>query len=563
MTLEAPKANLVPRWLGLIAVLAIAVVSLAAMVTLFDDPPDGLIAQGPAAVDPRIEQELAVLFQPEFVETTQRLLHVLGLTVFLGLALLLIGRRDASNRAPLAAVTLAALGASLFAPLWLLDRGDQIALFIGSITPPMLISFWGSLAGVATLAFLATFPDGKWTPSWTRWLVVAAAVSGLASFFFPGTFFDPRVWPSSLQFAWLVGLPIAAIFAQLVRSRQPDFVKTTKPIVISLVTALGAFLVLWILQPELTADVLDLIVVTPRLKAVYALNVLVLLTIAVFMFPVSVSVAIVRHRLFDLDLLVNRALVYGTVTALVGIGFLALSAGVAAVAGGVSDLTITWQGGLGGVFLGTVLVLVFQPLRTRVQRGVDRRFYRERYDARQVIDDFAGEAARLVDPATLEAELVSTVERALRPKSVQLHTGPFSKATRKALASGAAIDLEGVAPSKGLAPFSANGTAILVPLVAGGSLTGVLDLGDRASDSRYSTLDLELLDRLAQTAGPALQLAYEVQMREKDAQNKERAAHELELARKIQQGLLPHGFPEIPGWAFNAFYRPAREVGGD
>jgi serine phosphatase RsbU (regulator of sigma subunit) len=564
MTLEAPKANLVPRWLGLIAVLAIAVVSLAAMVTLFDDPPDGLIAQGPAAVDPRIEQELAVLFQPEFVETTQRLLHVFGLAVFLGLALLLIGRRDASNRAPLAAVTLAALGASLFAPLWLLDRGDQIALFIGSITPPMLISFWGSLAGVATLAFLATFPDGKWTPSWTRWLVVAAAVSGVASFFFPGTFFDPRVWPSSLQLAWLVGLPIAAIFAQLVRSRQPDFVKTTKPIVISLVTALGAFLVLWILQPELTADVLDLIVVTPRLKAVYALNVLVLLTIAVFMFPVSVSVAIVRHRLFDLDLLVNRALVYGTVTALVGLGFLALTAGVAAVAGGVSDLTITgWQGGLGGVFLGTVLVLVFQPLRKRVQRGVDRRFYRERYDARQVIDDFAGEAARLVDPATLEAELVSTVERALRPKSVQLHTGPFSKATRKALASGAAIDLEGVAPSKGLAPFSANGAAVLVPLVAGGSLTGVLDLGDRASDSRYSTLDLELLDRLAQTAGPALQLAYEVRMREKDAQNKERAAHELELARKIQQGLLPHSFPEIPGWAFNAFYRPAREVGGD
>ena len=564
MTLEAPRAALVPRWAGLLIVLAIAVVSLASMVTLFNDPPNGLIAQGPAAVDPRIEQELAVLFQPEFVETTQRILHVFGLAVFLGLALLLIGRRDASNRAPLAAVTLAALGASLFAPLDLLPSGDRIALFVGSITPTMLISFWGSLAGIATLAFLSTFPDGKWTPAWTRWLVAAPAVSGIASFFFPGNPLDPRVWPASLQFAWLVGLPVAAIFAQLVRSRQPDFVRTTRPIVISLIAALGAFLVLWILQPELTPDALDLIVVTPRLKAVYALNVLVLLTIAVFMFPVSVSVAIVRHRLFDLDLLVNRALVYGTVTALVGLGFLAITAGVAAVAGGGIDLTITgWQGGLGGVVLGTVLVLIFQPLRKRVQGAVDRRFYRERYDARRIIDDFAGEAARLVDPATLEAELVSVVERALRPKSVRLDTGPFSKATRKALASGAAIDLESVAPNKGLASFSANGTAVLVPLVAGGSLTGVLDLGDRASDSRYSTLDLELLDRLAQTAGPALQLAYEVRMREKDAQNKERAAHELELARKIQQGLLPHGFPEIPGWAFNAFYRPAREVGGD
>jgi serine phosphatase RsbU (regulator of sigma subunit) len=52
-------------------------------------------------------------------------------------------------------------------------------------------------------------------------------------------------------------------------------------------------------------------------------------------------------------------------------------------------------------------------------------------------------------------------------------------------------------------------------------------------------------------------------VREKEAQNRERATHELELARKIQQGLLPHSFPDVKGWSFDAFYSPAREVGGD
>jgi serine phosphatase RsbU (regulator of sigma subunit) len=543
----------------LLIVLALAVVSLASLVALFANPPDGLIAQGPAAVDDQIEAELAVLFQPDVVAVAQRALHAVGVAVFLALALVLIGRRDASNRAPLAAVTLAALGASLFAPVDLLDRGSTIAVVVGSITPATLSGFWGSLAGIALLAFLATFPDGRWTPSWTKWLVAAAALSGVLNLFIPST-----AWPTPLQIVWLVGLPSAAIFAQLVRRHQSPLAKATNPVVVSLVAALGAFLLLWVLQPELTSGVLDLVVVTPRLRAVYALNLLVLLTIAVFMFPISVSVAIIRHRLFDLDLLVNRALVYGTVTALVGLLFLALAVGISLVAG---DERITvlraWGGGPAGVALGTCLVLVFQPLRRRVQRAVDRRFYRERYDARRVIDGFAGEAARLVDPATLEAELVSVVQRALRPRSVKLHTGPFSDLTRKALGSGAAVDLAGVAPDPGLEPFRSNGTAVLVPLVAGGSLAGVLDLGQRSSDSRYSALDLELLDRLGQSAGPALQLAYEVRVREKEAQNRERATHELELARKIQQGLLPHGFPEIHGWAFDAFYSPAREVGGD
>jgi len=564
LTSLARRQVLLPRSIGIAVVVTVTVVTLASIVPMLGDPVTGLIAQGPSAVDPQIESELGVLFEPHIVALVQRALHVLGIALFLGLALLLIGRRDASNLAPLAAVTLAALGASLFAPLNLLPAGSTIALVVGSITPSTLIGFWGSLAGVASLAFLATFPDGRWTPTWTRWLVATAALGGVLALIFPATPFDPRTWPTALQISWLVGLPSTAIAAQVVGRRRNPVVRAARPVVLSLIAALGAFLLLWVLQPELTPGALDLVVVTPRLRAGYALNLLLLLTAAVFLFPVSVSFAIIRHRLFDFDLLINRALVYGTVTSLVGILFLAVVMGVAFMAGVPLRTAIDgWAAGPAGVALGTILVLAFQPLRKRVQRAVDRRFYRERYDARRVIDRFAGEAARLVDPGTLESELVSVVQQALSPKFVKLHLGPFSVATEAALASGVAQDLAGFASTNGLEPFESNGTAVVVPLVAGGSLTGVLGLGQRASDSRYSALDLELLDRLAQSAGPALQLAYEVRVREKEAEGRERASTELELARKIQQGLLPQGFPALEGWAFGACYRPAREVGGD
>ncbi len=564
MTVPASRSVLLPRWAG---ISVIAVLSLAAAVSmgmLFGRRMNGLLPQGPAAVDPHVEAELTVLFDLPTLGASQRALHVLGICLFLGLALLLISRRDASNQAPLAAVTLAALGTALFAPLDLLPGAEAIASVIGSITPSTLAGFWTSIAGVVTLTFLATFPDGRWQPAWTKWLVAIPGIVGILSLLPVFDSIEPDNWPDWLQVTWLVGIPIAAFSAQVQRRRNTPLAPATKPVLLSLIAAVAAFLLLWILQPTLGPGALDLVVVTPRLEAVYALNILVMLTIAVLMFPVSVSVAIVRHRMFDLDLIVNRALVYGTVTAVVGLVFLALTVSITALAGFFpAEVVEGLNSGPAGVVLGTCLVLAFNPLRRRVQRSVDRRFDRERYDARLVIDDFAGEAARLVDPLTLESKLVSVVDQALHPVSVELHTGPFATATHEVLRGGTAVDLSSAPLSPGLAPFRSNGSAVLVPLVAGGSLTGVLDLGRRSSDSRYSALDLDLLDRLAQAAGPALQLTYEVRTRERDARNREREVHELELARKIQQGLLPHSCPDIDGWAFDSFYHPAREVGGD
>ena len=108
-----------------------------------------------------------------------------------------------------------------------------------------------------------------------------------------------------------------------------------------------------------------------------------------------------------------------------------------------------------------------------------------------------------------------------------------------------------------------QGVELVVPLVTQGELVGILNLGPRLSERDYSTDDRKLLDSLASQAAPAVRVAQLVREQEMEAQQRERIAQELRVARLIQQTLLPKELPRISGWTVNAYYRPAREVGGD
>lgn len=548
---------------GVAIVALLAVTGTAAMVALLGSTKTGLVLQGPAAVDPDLATELSVLFAKDAVIAIQRIIHAIGFGLFMGLAVALVAKRGTSRYATLAAVTLASLGVSLFAPLTELPGGGTFAKVIGTITPDMLVHFWGSVSGLALIGFLSTFPDGQWTPKWSRWLVAGAAATGAISLLAPLSFLDPAGWPTEVQAVWLVGVPAIAVAAQAVRRRITRLAPATRPVVISLVTALAAFILLWAIQPELSPGALDLVVVTPRLRAAYAVNILVVLSLAVFLFPVSVTFSIVRYRLFDVDLIVNRAIVYGAATAVVGAFFLALALAVTAI--GRVPLTEAVSGqasGPFGVLLGVGVVLVFQPLRRRVQHIVDRRFYRERYDAQKLVDGFAEEMAVQRTPVELEQSLKGVIETALRPTYVRLHSAPLEDRLVSLMNPGRSFEKPELPGLEEDYPFDLD-DGVLVPLHAAGLLTGVLELGPRASTRHYSRLDLDLLDRMARAVGPALQLAHEVELREENARERERAANELELARKIQQGLLPQEFPKLIGWSVDAFYQPAREVGGD
>jgi serine phosphatase RsbU (regulator of sigma subunit)/anti-sigma regulatory factor (Ser/Thr protein kinase) len=108
-----------------------------------------------------------------------------------------------------------------------------------------------------------------------------------------------------------------------------------------------------------------------------------------------------------------------------------------------------------------------------------------------------------------------------------------------------------------------DGVRMVVPLVASGELVGLLVLGDRLSERGYSRDDRTLLANLARHAAPALRVGNLVRQQEVEARNLQRIESELQVAQLIQQHFLPSQLPSMHGWQVDAFYRPARTVGGD
>jgi len=140
--------------------------------------------------------------------------------------------------------------------------------------------------------------------------------------------------------------------------------------------------------------------------------VLAIATVAVNAFPLSIGVAILKYRLYEIDRIISRTLAYAIVTGLlVGcyIGVVALATDVLAFGGTV------------GVAVSTLAVAaLFNPVRRRVQRIVDRRFNRARYDADQTVSAFAARLQDAVDPAAVQADLLSAVQHSLEPAHASL-----------------------------------------------------------------------------------------------------------------------------------------------
>jgi len=127
-----------------------------------------------------------------------------------------------------------------------------------------------------------------------------------------------------------------------------------------------------------------------------------------------------------------------------------------------------------------------------------------------------------------------------------------------------AVDVESLElESPALDALRAAGVKLVVPLVSQGELIGVLNLGPRLSEQDYSGDDRKLLDNLAAQAAPAVRVGQLVRQQEAEVRTRERIDQELKVATLIQQNFLPKQLPDLSGWQVAAYYRPAREVGGD
>ena len=161
------------------------------------------------------------------------------------------------------------------------------------------------------------------------------------------------------------------------------------------------------------------------LPAAGALGALGVLGIAVGI-PVAVAVAIVRHRLYDIDRLINRTLVYGLLTATPGLGYAGVVLVLGEVFGGMGAEPPSWA--VAGATL--AMAALFRPARRRIQAVVDRRFNRRKYNAATTIETFSARLRDQVDLDTLTGELLVVTDKTMQPTTVSVWLRPPDKVSK-------------------------------------------------------------------------------------------------------------------------------------
>ena len=427
-TVERPGARnksetrLQGRWLVLARMLWIAVVVLilalfVASIPAFSDDLHNACAT--AACHALIPPYSIKQYQAAGLSVNFDLIYTYALTVFFSLTFLTIGAvifwlKSRDFMALYSSFALVTFAMSF-------NSGTLLGLVPAWWLPIEIIAFLGSvLFGV----FFYLFPNGRFAPRWTRWLVVGWVVYSGVDYFSPNSPLASSL-PVTLLF---VGLLLCVLVAQVHRYRRVSSQserQQTKWVVFGVFIAVVGLLLVTVLYWD---NVLSLFQPSPLADLISgaAANVFILLI------PLSIALAILRSRLWDIDIIINRTLVYGALTgilALVYIGsILLLQYLLRAIIHQNNDVAIV---------ISTLLIAaLFQPLRHRMQQLIDRRFYRRKYDAAKVVAAFSATLRNEVDLDQLRAQLLEVVQETMQPSHVSLWVCQPSRTETRSLQTG-------------------------------------------------------------------------------------------------------------------------------
>jgi hypothetical protein len=294
----------------------------------------------------------------------------------------------------------------------------------GSLPAPRTISRLLGLGGPLALAFapflFLLFPTGQ-LPS-RRWRPIAwiAVVSGAALFALALLFDNPDTVGGAIT-AMAVAVA-TAIFAAIVisalslvvRFRRASGVERQQLKWFALAAILAAAYIVGQLLSEIVGELLNL----DWLRGEAFWNLLDAATNTALY--VAVGVAVLRYRLYDIDLIINRALVYGPITAMLALVYVG---SVVGLQGALRVLT-GQESTLAVVASTLVIAALFSPLRRRVQAFVDRRFYRRKYDAAKTLAAFSATLREETDLDALSDDLVGVASRTMQPQHASVWLRP-------------------------------------------------------------------------------------------------------------------------------------------
>ncbi len=320
----------------------------------------------------------------------------------------------------------ATIGAAIF---WRASR-DRMALLaslvlvtFGVVLPIPLLALelsplWTASAravffvgAVALGVFYYTFPDGRFVPRWSRWILLVAMGVLAPSILFPYSFLSLWRYPllNALVSAGILAGPV--FFVQIYRYlRVSDGAQRqqTKWVVLGMGAVgagYGVFTALDLLLPS------GLLVSLLSNTAFFALLLLI---------PISIAVAVLRYRLYEIDTLINRTLVYAFLTAILA----AVYFGAVVVLQRLF-VALTGEKSTLAVVASTLLIAaLFNPLRRRIQSFIDRRFYRSKYDAAKTLEAFSAKLRDETDLDALSDDLVGVVRETMQPAHVSLWLRP-------------------------------------------------------------------------------------------------------------------------------------------
>jgi hypothetical protein len=281
---------------------------------------------------------------------------------------------------------------------------------VGAIHPGLepILTPLGVFAWVSLILVLFIFPNGHFVPGWTRWVGVLLLVS-----FGVDIIFNHGGTPPPFLLLPMMSLIAAGPASQVYRYRKvSNALERQQTKLVMLAMMLVVTVLLFGLIPLFAPDTIDPTSPVAVLMAILSSA----FQLIMGLIPLSIALAVLRYRLWDIDLVIRRTLAYGVITAVLALIYL----------GGVTLFqqiltSLTGQKSPAAVVLSTLLVAaLFTPLRRRLQMIIDTRFFRQKVYTARALEEFSSAARREVEMEVLSNRLAAAVQESLEPESISL-----------------------------------------------------------------------------------------------------------------------------------------------